>query len=209
MTTLTEGEAMPSLIDLGAGAGQDRTIPGISIDVSECRGTLSTMIRSALMVVVAAAFLLAASVVFIAGASRCFAARASKSWTETEGAIIESRLDSNCTHCWPIINYRYMVNGRGFVGDHIVAGPQDYYNRGEADAKARLYAIGSKLAVYYDPKDPAVSCLEPGVLRRFAYMYLALAGCLLSMGLFYLWPLYRSKSRVGASRGFEPRTNRL
>jgi hypothetical protein len=153
------------------------------------------MIRSALLVVVAAAFLLASSVVFIAGASRWFAVRASKSWTDTEGAIIESRLDSNCTHCWPIINYRYVVNGRGFVGDHIVAGPQDYYNRGEADAKARSYTVGSKLAVYYDPKDPVVSCLEPGVLRWFTYLYLAFAGCLLSAGLFFLWRIYRSKSR--------------
>jgi hypothetical protein len=159
-----------------------------------------------------AALLLAASAFLVAAGSRWRAARASRSWPETEGVVIESRLTSNCSCCWPTINYYYTVAGQSFVGNNITAGPQDYYNRDEADAKASLYTVGSKLAVHYDPKHPAVSCLEPGVLRWFTYLYLTFAGCLMSTGLFPFWRFKRSNPKVKKlvpPQGFEPRTNRL
>jgi hypothetical protein len=134
-----------------------------------------------------ASFLLLAAIGLYAGGSRLLTARTSARWPETEGVIIESRAGSNCTSCWPTINYYYTVAGQGFVGSNITAGPQDYYNRGEADAKASSYAVSKRLPVYYDPKDPAVSCLEPGVLRWFTYLYLTLAGCLMNAGLFLFW----------------------
>ncbi len=101
---------------------------------------------------------------------------------------------------------------QSFAGSNITAGPQDYYTRGEAKAKASSYTVGSKLAVYYDPKDPAVSCLEPGVLRWFTYLYLTFAACLMSAGLFLFWRLKRRTpkgKKVVPPQGFEPRTNRL
>ena len=101
---------------------------------------------------------------------------------------------------------------QSFADSNITAGPQDYYTRGEAKAKASSYTVGSKLAVYYDPKDPAVSCLEPGVLRWFTYLYLSFAACLMSAGLFLFWRLKRRTpkgKKVVPPQGFEPRTNRL
>ena len=163
-------------------------------------------------VIALAALLLIASAFLIAAGLRWRAARVSRSWSGTEGIVIESRLTSNCSYCLPFVNYRYVVNGQSFVGNHLVAGPQDYYNRGEADAKASSYAVGRRLPVYYDPKDPAVSCLEPGVLRWFTYLYLTFAACLMSAGLFLFWRLKRSTpkgKKVVPPQGFEPRTNRL
>ena len=162
--------------------------------------------------ILGASFLLLATVGLYAGGSRLLAARTSTRWPETEGFIIESRAGSNCTYCWPTINYYYTVASQSFVGSNITAGPQDYYTRGEAKAKASSYTVGSKLAVYYDPKDPAVSCLEPGVLRWFTYLYLTFAACLMSAGLFLFRRLKRSTpkgKKVVPPQGFEPRTNRL
>ena len=151
-------------------------------------------ISRSLAVIVGASFLLLATIALYAGGSRLLAARASAHWSETEGLIIESRTTSNCILCRPTINYHYDVKGQSFVGSNITAGPQNYYSRSEADVKVRSYKVGSKLAVYYDPKTPAVSCLEPGVLRRSAYLYLAFSGYLISAALFLFWRSYRSKS---------------
>jgi hypothetical protein len=147
---------------------------------------------SALAGILGAIFLLLATIGLYAGGSRLLAARTSARWLETEGVIIESRAGSNCIRCWPTINYYYTAAGQSFVGSKITAGPQDYYNRVEADAKASSYPVGGRLAVYYDPKDPAVSCLEPGVLRWFTYLYLTLAGCFMSAGAFLFSRLYRA-----------------
>jgi hypothetical protein len=143
-------------------------------------------------VIVSAIFLLLAMIVLYAGGSRLLAARASARWPATEGVIIESRMRLNCVLCWPTINYHYEVKGRGFVGSSIAAGPQDYYNLLEAGEKVRTYPLGSKLKVYYDPNNPFVSCLEPGVLRWAAYLYLVFGGCLTSAGFFLIWCLYRA-----------------
>jgi hypothetical protein len=156
--------------------------------------------------ILGASFLFLATIALYAGGSRLLAARASERWPETEGLIIESRTTSNCVLCRPTINYHYDVKGQSFVGSNMTAGPQDYYNRGEAKAKVSSYTVGSKLAVYYDPKDPAVSCLEPGVLRWFTYLYLTFAACLMSAGLFLFRRLKRSTpkgKKVVPPQGFE------
>ena len=143
--------------------------------------------------IVGASLLALATIGFFTGGSRWLAAHASARWPETEGLIIESRVGSNCTLCRPTINYHYTVNNQSFVGSNLTAGPQDYYNRNAADVKVRSYVVGSKLAVYYDPKYPVVSCLEPGVLRWFAYLYFGFAVGLVSAGLFLFLRRYRSK----------------
>jgi hypothetical protein len=141
--------------------------------------------------IVGASFLFLATIALYAGGSRLLAARASERWPHTEGLIIESRTTSNCILCRPTINYHYDVSGQSFVGSNITAGPQDYYNRDEAEVKVRSCKVGNKLAVYYDPNAPAVSCLEPGARRWSAYLYLAFAGCLISAALFLF---YRTKN---------------
>jgi hypothetical protein len=133
-----------------------------------------------LAVIVSVIFFLLAMIILYAAGSRLLAARASARWPATEGVIIESRLRLNC---------HYEVKGRGFVGSSVAAGPQDYYNLLEADKKVRAYPFGSKLKVYYDPNDPVVSCLEPGVFRWSGYLYLVFAGCLVSAGFFLIWRL--------------------
>jgi hypothetical protein len=137
--------------------------------------------------------LLIGSILLGAGAWRFLPARASRSWRPANGVIIEARLPSNCGHCWPVINYRYIVSGQSFVGDHLVAGPQDYYNPHDAEAKVEEYIVGRQVTAYYDPKTPAISCLEPGVIRWPAYLFFAIGMGCLSGGPVLWWQVNRKR----------------
>ncbi len=152
----------------------------------------------ALAVTALAALLLVATALLVASGSRWLTARASSSWPGTEGVIIESRLTSNCSYCQPLINYRYVVNGQSFVGAHLVAGPQDYYIAREAEAKVGYYLVGQKVTVFYDPADPSVSALEPGVLRGTAYLLLLMSLCVLGPSLFLFWRVYRGSPSLSS-----------
>ncbi|HYX29982.1 MAG TPA: DUF3592 domain-containing protein [Pyrinomonadaceae bacterium] len=144
--------------------------------------------------VIGVALLLAAVISFSAAANRFIASRSSRSWAAAEGVIIESRLHSDCTYCSPIINYRYVVNGQSFVGDHIVAGPQDYYSSRDAASKVSSYFLGRKVSLYYDSSNPATSCLEQGLVRGIAYALSIVGGCFLIAGLFLLWHAFRART---------------
>lgn len=160
-------------------------------------------IHPAVAVVAALLFLLVASILFESAASRFVSARASRSWPAAEGLIIESRLPTPCTHCRPILNYRYVVNGQSLVGDHIVAGPQDYYNPEDAAAKLRENVVGRKITVYYDPANASKSCLEPGVFRWPVYLFSSIGVCCLGAACLLLWRVYRRRP-IYLGRSIEP-----
>ena len=150
-------------------------------------------IHPAVAVAAGVALLLATSFFFAATASRLLSARASRSWPETEGFIIESRLSSNSTYCRPVINYRYMVNGQSFVGDDLVAGPQDHYGSHEAQAEIDRYPVGRKVAVFYDPANPSTCCIEPGVFRWEVYLFSLITISCLSSSLLIFWRVFRGR----------------
>ena len=76
-----------------------------------------------------------------------------------------------------------MVNGQSFVGDDLVAGPQEYYNSLEAEAEIGRYPVGRKVAVFYDPANPSKCCIEPGVFRWEVYLFSLLTLCCLGLDL--------------------------
>lgn len=157
------------------------------------------VIPPALATVVAASLFLVATVFIDAAASRWLAARASRSWPSTEGIIIESRLPSNCTHCLPVINYRYVVNSQSYVGDRLVAGTQDYYGPLEAEAKVVQYAVGRKVTVFYDPSNPSMSSLEPGTFRGAVYLFSVISLLVFGSALFLFLRVYRGRPRNESS----------
>jgi hypothetical protein len=147
--------------------------------------------------------LLIGLILLSAGAWRFAPARASRSWCPAKGVIIEARLPSNCAYCWPVINYQYIVDGQSFVGKNLVAGPQDYYNPVEAQAKVAEYIVGRQVTAYYDPKNPAISCLEPGIIRWPAY-WCFVTGLGFLSGAPLLW--WRVKRRVQRAKGDDSAT---
>jgi Protein of unknown function (DUF3592) len=147
----------------------------------------------ALTLIIGSCLLLIGSILLTAGVWRLLPARASRSWRAANGVIIEARLPSNCARCWPVINYRYVVTGQSFVGDHLVAGPQDYYWRHDAEIKVAEYVVGRQVTAYYDPSSPAFSCLEPGIIRWPAYLFFTTGPCCLGAALFLWWRVYRRR----------------
>ena len=159
----------------------------------------SHVIPPALATVVAVSLFLVAAVFINAAASRWLAARASRSWPGADGVIIESRLTSNCSHCWPVINYRYVVNGQSYVGDRLVAGTQDYYGPLEAEAKVAQYAVGSNVTVFYDPSNPSMSSLEPGAFRGAVYLFSVISLLVFGSALFLVLRVYRGRPGIESS----------
>ena len=130
---------------------------------------------------------------FSHAASRWLAARASRRWERVEGFVVESKLPACDYHCWPSVKYHFLAGGQEFTGDHIVAGPQDYYNESEATAKVRLYALGRRVLVYFDPRDPMSSCLEPGLFRWSVYLFLLIGGYCLFVFIYLTQAVIRGK----------------
>jgi hypothetical protein len=128
-----------------------------------------------LAVGVALVALIICVLMFSLAASRWLAARASRRWERIEGFVVESKLPACEYHCWPSVKYRFVVGGREFTGEHIVAGPQDDYDESEAAAKVRLYALGRRVTVYFDSRDPMSSCLVVSGSCLFVFIYLTQA----------------------------------
>ena len=97
-------------------------------------------------------------------------------WPQVAGKILRSEYgkdvadDGSYLHCVSI-SYEYEVNGVRYESDRFSFG--GYYtswNEHEAVRKhARYSPIGKEIFVYYDPKQPAFSVLEPGVSLTFLW----------------------------------------
>ncbi len=98
-------------------------------------------------------------------------ARAAMTWSVTQGEVMESSVeqyqysgdDGTSTGYRARIIYGYRVNGREYVGDRLHLGGEVHSSLSVfAENKARQYATGSKVQVYYDPKNPNEATLERG-----------------------------------------------
>ncbi|MEZ4441665.1 MAG: DUF3592 domain-containing protein [Polyangiaceae bacterium] len=99
--------------------------------------------------------------------------RASESWPSVEGVVIESqitsrRMDEGGDKHKPVVAYRYAVDGKSYVGRRLHfhynwSFEGHYPDRGEAEALLAPYPVGAKPRVFFDPKAPEESTLQPGV----------------------------------------------
>jgi hypothetical protein len=78
------------------------------------------------------------------------------------------------TYYYPVVQYRYRVDGRDFLGERITSdsvrvlgarSDERSRNRGLVQRILARYPEGAAVRVYYDPDDPNRSVLEPGVTR--------------------------------------------
>jgi ABC-type antimicrobial peptide transport system permease subunit len=90
-------------------------------------------------------------------------------WPTTGGVItassVESFQESGDTYYDPKVDYRYSVNQTEYTSQRIRFGgfaPALPYERGEAQRTAMRYRPRDVVRVYYNPRDPSVSVLEPG-----------------------------------------------
>lgn len=95
-------------------------------------------------------------------------ARASASWPSAEGRVIGSEVtrstdaDGGDSYS-PEVTYSYTVENASYTNDLIKFGENAYGSRNKAEEIAANYPVGRAVTVYYDPEQPDLSALEPGV----------------------------------------------
>ncbi|MAS94062.1 MAG: hypothetical protein CMO55_12775 [Verrucomicrobiales bacterium] len=132
-------------------------------------------------------------------------ARASTSWTETEAKITGARINviegSTSTgtpnRYQPTAGYTYQVDGTEYTGENIRFAELDYHNRGARNKAQKVidpYSNYPTVKAYYNPADPSVSVLEPGVtLATFgaitdSILWLLFGIVILGFAIYLLWP---------------------
>jgi Protein of unknown function (DUF3592) len=93
---------------------------------------------------------------------------AGKIWSRTSGKIVNSSLSQpdvqrkgGETDATADIRYQYQVSGKSFEGERIKFGGQGGMTGGMAAQLLAKYPVGAAVDIYYDPKSPANSALEP------------------------------------------------
>ncbi|RLB87914.1 MAG: hypothetical protein DRH26_14630 [Deltaproteobacteria bacterium] len=104
------------------------------------------------------------------GWSRYKNGKASMKWPFTQGVILSSQVktdlgkdkDADPKHTAAIV-YQYTVEGYEYSRERIsFAGGRTFFKKSKAESLVRRYGKGLRVKVYYDPKTPTVSVLEPG-----------------------------------------------
>ena len=89
-------------------------------------------------------------------------------WPVVEGEVVASEVSLAATHrsaddtdAKPDIRYRYEVLGTSYEGHRIRFGSPSHVTRLQAEELTGKYPKGAKVRVFYDPKRPSQSVLEP------------------------------------------------
>jgi Protein of unknown function (DUF3592) len=105
----------------------------------------------------------------------------SKRWPKTSGQIAESSVSfSSLRKIYSLaVRYTYAVKGKRYVSNRF-----DFYGHGytsEREAMSQLlpYSVGSKVTVYYDPKEPWNAVLNRHVPVGVYFIYLLMTAGML------------------------------
>jgi hypothetical protein len=102
------------------------------------------------------------------------ASLAAARWPRTQARILSSAAESrrvltnrgggSTMVVWsPLVEYSYQANGREYYSSRVSFGADFAGDRALAEKTVARYPIGSGVAVYYDPANPASAVLEPRV----------------------------------------------
>lgn len=94
----------------------------------------------------------------------------SSSWPTVEGVVTSSEVEGDITASdfgsgwWPEVSYRFSVNGKIYTANNIEVinvgnGNTDNY----AKQVVERYPVGKKVQVHFNPDNPAIAVLEPGI----------------------------------------------
>lgn len=107
-------------------------------------------------------------VIFGLGTKLYKKAKASETWPTVVGEVFSSDVSSYTdskkkTMYRANINYSFVVNGKEYTSDDISMSESSSSNPGYAKKVCYQYPVGKKVKVFYDPKTPSSSLLEPGI----------------------------------------------
>src|SRR2546423_354415 len=90
----------------------------------------------------------------------------SSSWPSVRGIVVDSRARDVFTQHGRSKEaktvYAYEINGRQYENDTVYFGVFRGIGASDADRKLDLFTQGRTINVFYNPRNPQVSCLEPG-----------------------------------------------
>jgi hypothetical protein len=138
------------------------------------------------------------------GVSQIYLANQSKSWSATNGRIIDAKVvcssSKNGRSYRPKVTYAYEVNGIEYRNERFSfgAGNEDKYGFGggtEEFAKETLkqYQLGSEIIVFYDKENPVESCLKTGGINWKNGLPVVL-GVFMLFGILLIWRIRRSSN---------------
>jgi hypothetical protein len=127
---------------------------------------------------------------------RYFREMGSANWPATQGMILET----NLVHAYgvkgmpgfvPGVQYAYKVDGRTYVGTRIDFHTQDHvYAQDTAQSWLYKYPPGRAVTVYYNPKDPSITILEPGMKSEQRLLFYVGVVYIIGMGAAFVAVLY-------------------
>jgi len=105
-------------------------------------------------------FVLASLGLLIHGLLEFGRARRSPAWPTVKGTVFSSTTDGGSCD----VLYTYQFDRRTFQGNHVGFGNEELMSdSNDAHRVVRRYPKGKIVDVYYDPADPEISVLEPGI----------------------------------------------
>jgi len=110
-------------------------------------------------------------------------AKKSEAWPKIDGVITSSDSMNNKENLMPEIEYSYQVDEQTHTGKLELA-TSDVAMPGHAEKHAEKYPLNSTIEVYYDPENPEVSTLEPGVRKDDWFIFWLCVGSLLTGVIF-------------------------
>ena len=105
-----------------------------------------------------------AAIFIVHGVLGIISALESLRWPQTSGVILSAMVEDSGNHYRAAVSYRYEVNGQELIGKRVRFG--DSVGTSFAFPARRLvrrFVPGSTVTVWYNPKKPMASVLEPGV----------------------------------------------
>jgi hypothetical protein len=125
--------------------------------------------------------------------------RSSKNWEVTEGEIISSDVETfNITNedgktYRAEVSYKYSILGKQHISSRIFFGDKIRTGfKGQALKLVNKYVIGSKVAVYYNPRNVEESVLETGVsFTIYALLITGISAILFGVVLIKYYPIIK------------------
>lgn len=103
--------------------------------------------------------LLVGGAVFAFFAWTLFRRKAIRSWSVTEGRVLESRVDESQSDYEPYVRYSYVVAGRTYTSEKFSAVTYIYDARRQVERLIEPFALGKVITVYYGPARPSESVI--------------------------------------------------
>ena len=114
----------------------------------------------------------------------------SKNWPTATGTIISATVKSagSLIYYRPIIRYSYTVQNALYENEILTLYGRLTFGYKRAEEIVHKYLVKSSVLVYYDPRRPQLSVLEPGMSITFILLAIPFIILMLFIGAVLVWP---------------------